>query len=127
MWLVLQQDTPDDYVIATGDTHTVRELVEVAFKLAGITVAWQGQGADECGLDAGSVNVVVRIDPRYYRPTEVDVLQGNASKAAAKLGWRPVTTFHALVDLMVDADLSMLGDGHDHDCYTGDSILKETK
>jgi GDPmannose 4,6-dehydratase len=127
MWLVLQQDTPDDYVIATGETHTVRELVEVAFKRAGITVAWQGQGVEECGLDAGSGKVVVRIDPRYYRPTEVDVLQGDASKAGAKLGWRPVTTFHALVDLMVDADLVLLGDGHDHDCYTGDSILKEMK
>jgi len=127
MWLVLQQDTPDDYVIATGETHTVREFVEVAFKRAGITVAWQGQGAEECGLDADSGKVIVRIDPHYYRPTEVDVLLGNASKAAVKLGWHPVTTFHALVDLMVDADLSMLGDGHDHDCYTGDSILKETK
>lgn len=127
MWLVLQQDTPDDYVIATGETHTVRELVEVAFKRAGVTVTWQGQGAEECGLDAGSGKVVVRIDPRYYRPTEVDVLQGDASKAASQLGWHSVMAFHALVNLMVDADLFMLGDGHDHDCYLGDCILKEIK
>ena len=127
MWLMLQEDTPDDYVVATGETHTVRELVEVAFKRAGITLAWQGQGVEECGLDAGSGKVLVYIDPGYYRPTEVDVLQGDASKAAAKLGWHAVTTFHALVDLMVDADLSMPGDRHDQSCFTGDSLLKEMK
>ena len=104
MWLMLQQDQPDDYVIATGESHSVREFLELAFTHIGITLMWQGMGDDEQGIDAVTKKVIVRIDPRYYRPTEVNHLQGDASKAFLKLGWRPKTTFQELVKLMIDYD-----------------------
>ena len=107
MWLMLQQDEPDDFVIATGETHTVREFCELAFAEAGMKVVWKGTGLDEKGIDANSGKVLVEIDPRYLRPTEVDLLIGDASKAQAKLGWQPKTSFKELVHLMVESDLEL--------------------
>jgi GDPmannose 4,6-dehydratase len=107
MWLMLQQDEPDDYVIATGETHTVREMCTRAFARAGIKLEWRGEGFEEVGVDAATGETRVEIDPRYLRPTEVDLLLGDPSKAKAKLGWTPTTSFEALVDLMVDADLEL--------------------
>ena len=107
MWLMLQQDEADDYVIATGETHTVRELCQRAFARAGVTVEWRGEGAAENGVDAGTGRTLVEVDPRYFRPTEVDLLLGDATKAKQKLGWTPRTTFGELVDLMVDSDLRL--------------------
>ena len=109
MWLMLQQPAPDDYVIATGETHSVREFATRAFAEAGITLEWRGRGLEEVGVDARDGRVVVRVDPRYFRPTEVDVLQGDASKARTKLGWRPRVDFEALVRMMVEAEISQLG------------------
>jgi GDPmannose 4,6-dehydratase len=105
MWLMLQQAEPDDYVLATGETHSVREFVELAFARVGRTIAWRGAGRDEQGFDAGTGEVLVEIDPHYFRPTEVDVLLGDPSKARAKLGWVHKTAFRDLVKEMVDADL----------------------
>lgn len=106
MWMILQQDTPDDYVLATGETQSVRSFVERAFAHVGRTVAWQGEGAEETGTDTSTGKVVVQVDPRYFRPTEVDLLLGDPSKAREKLGW---TAKHSLSDLvrdMMDADLA---------------------
>ena len=105
MWLMLQQEEPDDYVLATGETHSVREFVERAFAHVGCRIAWRGSGADEVGIDEASGKEIVHIDPRYFRPTEVDELWGDASKARARLGWEPKTTFADLVAEMVEADL----------------------
>jgi GDPmannose 4,6-dehydratase len=105
MWRILQQPEPDDYVLATGETHSVREFVEKAFAQIGIGIVWQGVGADEKGIDAGSGRVLVEVDPGYFRPTEVDVLIGDASKARAKLGWKHRVSFDDLVAEMVAADL----------------------
>jgi GDPmannose 4,6-dehydratase len=107
MWRMLQQDEPEDYVIATGETHTVREMCARAFARGGMTLQWRGTGFDEAGVDAATGETRVSIDPRYLRPTEVDLLLGDPSKAKAKLGWVPSTSFHELVDLMVDADLQL--------------------
>jgi GDPmannose 4,6-dehydratase len=104
MWRILQQPEPDDYVLATGETHSVREFVARAFAETGIEIAWKGHGLDEKGLDARSGRVLVEIDARYFRPTEVDVLLGDPSKAEAKLGWRHQTSFGDLVREMVQAD-----------------------
>ena len=98
MWLMLQQDEPDDYVLATGETHSVREFVERAFAVVGRTIDWRGEGVDEKGVDAKTGEVLVEIDPRYFRPTEVDLLLGDAAKARAKLGWKHTTSFDELVD-----------------------------
>jgi len=111
MWLILQQAAPDDYVIATGETHSVRELCERAFKRAGIGLDWKGKGVDEVGVDTRSGKAVVRVDPRYFRPTEVDFLVGDASKARERLGWQPRIRFAQLVDLMVDAERVALESG----------------
>jgi GDPmannose 4,6-dehydratase len=105
MWLMLQQPKPDDYVLATGEAHSVREFVERAFACVGRTIEWRGKGAEETGVDAGSGKDLVRIDPRYFRPTEVDDLLGDASKARSKLGWTHKTTFAELVAEMVESDL----------------------
>lgn len=105
MWRILQHHEPDDFVIATGERHSVRELTELAFKEVGITIEWEGTGTDEKGRDAESGTVLVRIDPRYFRPTEVDSLQGDSSKARDLLGWEPKITFQELVKQMVVADL----------------------
>lgn len=106
MWRILQHDEPDDFVLATGETHSVREFVEVAFGEVGRTIAWEGLGTDEVGRDARTGKVLVRIDPHYFRPTEVELLLGDASKAFEKLGWKHTTPFHELVSEMVTADLA---------------------
>ena len=106
MWRMLQQPTADDYVLATGESHSVREFVELAFGQVGRKLVWRGEGVDERGLDAASGDTLVRIDPRYFRPTEVDFLLGDPRKAAARLGWRHTTSFASLVAEMVEADLA---------------------
>ena len=106
MWLILQQPEPDDYVLATGETHSVREFVEKAFAQIGTRIEWQGIGVDETGIDAASGRILVKIDPRYFRPTEVNVLQGDPSKARARLGWKHEISFDQLVAEMVAADLN---------------------
>jgi GDPmannose 4,6-dehydratase len=103
-WLILQQDQPEDFVIATGEQHSVREFVELSATELGMSVRWQGRGAEEKGYDAGG-RCIVAIDPRYHRPAEVDTLLGDATKARAKLGWRPRVTFRELVAEMARHDL----------------------
>jgi GDPmannose 4,6-dehydratase len=108
MWRILQQPEPDDYVLATGEMHSVREFVELAFKQVGRKIEWRGKGADEVGICGRTGTDVVRIDPRYFRPTEVDELLGDPRKAHQKLGWRHTTTFAELVAEMVQSDLSVV-------------------
>jgi len=105
MWLMLQQPKPDDYVIATGETHTVREFVELSFKQIGITIKWKGKGLKEEGVDQKNNNVLVKIDPAYFRPSEVDLLLGNSSKARKILKWEPKISFEKLIHMMIDFDL----------------------
>lgn len=105
MYLILQQEQPEDYVIATGETHSVREFVELAFGEAGIELKWQGEGLAEKGVDQTSGKVLVEVDPRYFRPTEVELLLGNPAKAKEKLGWQPEVSFQQLVKEMVAEDL----------------------
>jgi len=109
MWRIMQHSEPDDFVLATGEDHSVREFVERAFAEVGRRIVWRGTGLDEVGIDAATGTVLVRIDPRYFRPTEVQTLLGDASKARAKLGWRPSVTFAELVAQMVAADVARLG------------------
>ena len=103
-WLMLQQEQPEDFVIASGEQHTVREFVELAGAKLGMTIRWQGTGSNEYGCDQDG-NVVVRIDNRYFRPTEVDALLGDATKAREKLGWKPMISFEKLVTEMIESDL----------------------
>lgn len=112
MWRIVQHDTPDDWVLATGETHSVREFVELAFAEVGRQVEWKGQGVDEIGIDAQSGDVLVRIDARYFRPTEVDLLIGDPTKAHTKLGWKHTTSFPELVKEMVRADLALIEREH---------------
>jgi GDPmannose 4,6-dehydratase len=105
MWRMLQQEKPDDYVLATNETHTVREFIEIAAKRLGFDLEWRGEGVEEEGIDKKTGNVIIRIDPYYFRPTEVDLLIGDASKAKKILGWEPKVKFKELVEIMVDADL----------------------
>ena len=112
MWLILQQEKPDDYVLATGETHTVREFVERAFRCIDRTIAWSGAGADERGLCTRTGECLIAIDPHYYRPTEVDLLLGNPEKARQRLGWRHKTSFDQLVAEMVEADRQALQRGN---------------
>jgi len=107
MWLMLQQPEPDDYVLATGETHAVREFVELAFGEVGIEIVWEGAGSQECGICRKSGRRLVRVDPRYFRPTEVDRLLGNPAKARAKLGWSHRVGFRDLVREMVASDLKL--------------------
>ena len=108
MWLIMQQDEPDDYVLATGEAHSVREFVEKAFAHVGRTIVWKGAGVAEKGVDQGSGKVLVEVDPRYFRPTEVDHLVGDPLKAHNRLGWRHRVTFDELVREMVDGDLATM-------------------
>lgn len=111
MWRILQHSEADDFVLATGEAHSVREFVELAFAETGRSIRWQGSGVDEVGVDAGSGAVVVRVDPRYFRPTEVDLLLGDPAKAKARLGWSHTTGFRDLVTEMVQADLARAAGG----------------
>jgi len=106
MWLMLQQEKPGDYILATNETHSVREFVAEACRLLGINLAWIGTGIDEVGIDKNTEQTIIKIDPRYFRPAEVDSLQGDYSKAKRELGWEPKTDFKALVKIMVEADLA---------------------
>jgi GDPmannose 4,6-dehydratase len=106
MWRMLQADEPDTYVLATNRTETVRDFVSMAFKAGGITTEWRGSGEDERGVDAGNGRELVRINPRFYRPTEVELLIGDASKAREKLGWEAKTTLEELCQMMVTADIA---------------------
>src|SRR6056297_813295 len=108
MWMMLQHDEPEDYVIATGETHTVREFVEQAFKYVDVDIVWEGEGVNEKGINKNTGKVLVEVDPEYFRPTEVDVLIGDASKAKEELGWEPEVTFNELVNIMVDSDLKAI-------------------
>ena len=108
MWRIVQQDEADDFVLATGETHSVREFVELAFAEVGREIVWQGNGADEIGSDAKTGQTLIKIDPRYFRPTEVDLLLGDPSKAFRKLGWKHSTTFRELVAEMVSSDLKLV-------------------
>jgi len=108
MWLMLQHHTPDDFVIATGENHSVREFVELAFAEIGITIAWKGQGVQEIGYDKNTGKELIFVDPRYFRPTEVDTLLGDPSKAKSILGWQPKTTFKELVQYMVHHEIARL-------------------
>lgn len=117
MWRILQHAEPDDFVLATGETHSVREFVELAFRAVDRVVAWDGKGVDEIGRDGKTGEILVRVDPRHFRPTEVDLLMGNPAKARSKLGWSAKTTFSDLVAEMVTADLKRL----ERECWHTDS------
>jgi GDPmannose 4,6-dehydratase len=113
MWLILQQQRPDDYVLATGESHSVREFVELAFAEAGIAIEWRGRGAQEEGVCKKTQRVVVRVDPRYFRPTEVETLLGNPAKARKVLGWKHKIGFRDLVREMMAADLKLISERAD--------------
>ena len=108
MWRMLQQPEPDDYVLATGETHSVREFVELAFGEVGRKIVWEGKDVDEIGRDAQTGQILIKIDARYFRPTEVELLWGDPTKAFNKLGWKHTTTFRELVKEMVAADLDLI-------------------
>ena len=107
MWRILQHDRPDDFVIATGETHSVREFASLAFKEAGLELEWHGKGLDEKGVEAGTGRVLVEVDPRYFRPTEVELLLGDPSKAERELGWKRRVSFEDLVRRMVRYDMEL--------------------
>lgn len=109
MWMMLQQETPDDYVVATNETHTVKEFIDESFRIAGIEIEWKGSGVDEKGLDKKSGKVLVEINPKYFRPTEVELLIGDPAKGKQKLGWEPKVKFKELVKIMTEADLKKAG------------------
>lgn len=108
MWRMLQQDTPDDYVLATGETHTIREFCELAFKEIDVEIKWEGKGENEVGIDAKTGKALIKINPEFYRPAEVDILLGNPAKAERKLGWKRSVDFPGLVKLMVSHDLEQI-------------------
>jgi GDPmannose 4,6-dehydratase len=105
MWLMLQQTEPDDFVIATGETHSVREFAEKVFARLGMPLEWKGKGVHEKGIDAGTGNIIIEVDPKYFRPAEVDLLLGDPAKAKRMLGWQTKVGFDSLVEMMTDADL----------------------
>ncbi len=108
IWMMLQQSAPDDFVIATGETHTIREFVELAFQTVGIEIVWKGSNVDEKGMDWKTGKVLVEVSRDFFRPAEVDLLVGNPEKAAEKLGWKPRTKFSDLVQIMVEADMKRI-------------------
>lgn len=114
MWLIMQQEEPEDYVIATGEYHTVREFTTLAFKRAGIELRWEGEGVDEKGIDIATGKTIVEVDPKYFRPAEVEQLLGDPTKAKEKLGWDPrKTSFQELINIMVDNDIALVkGENH---------------
>lgn len=109
MWLILQQDKPQDYVLATNETHTVREFCELAFAAAGMKLRWEGSGVDEKGYDAETGKLLVDVDPKFFRPAEVELLWGDSTKAEKELGWKRKVDFPSLVKMMVDADRKTYG------------------
>ena len=109
MWMMLQQDEPDDYVVATGEMHSVREFAELAFQIAGMEIVWEGKGENEKGINKKTGEVVVAVNPAYYRPAEVEQLLGNPQKAKEKLGWQPTVKFPELVEIMTKADCELYG------------------
>ena len=111
MWLMLQQEKPGDYVIASGESHTVRDFVSMAFSEIGIDILWKGSGVDEIGVDSSTGELLVKVDPKYFRPTEVEFLWGDSTKAKKELGWAPRTTIRDLVRIMVNYDLHNDGYG----------------
>jgi GDPmannose 4,6-dehydratase len=113
MWMIVQQPQPDDYVLATGESHSVREFVELAFAEVGIEIQWQGSGVNEQGLCGKTGRTLIRIDPRYFRPTEVDKLIGDPAKARSKLNWKHRISFRELVREMVSSDLKLLTERRD--------------
>ena len=113
MWRIVQQSQSDDYVLATGETHSVREFVELAFAEVGIALQWQGAGKDEQGICKKTSRTFVRVDPHYFRPTEVELLLGNPAKARAKLGWTHKVGFRELVREMVANDLTLISERPD--------------
>lgn len=109
MWLIMQQEQPDDYVIATGEYHTVREFTTLAFERVGIKLRWEGEGLNEKGIDQNSGKILVEVDPKYFRPAEVEQLLGDPTKAKEQLGWNPrKTSFQQLINIMVDADIELI-------------------
>ena len=108
MWKILQHSEPDDFVLATNETHTVREFVEKAFNVVGIEIEWEGEGVNEIGKDTSTGKTLVRVNPKYFRPAEVDILIGDYSKAREKLGWAPKVKFEELVKMMVEKDLERI-------------------
>lgn len=108
MWLILQQDEPQDFVVATGETHTVREFVEASFAVIGRKIQWRGEGVNEVGVEAGTDIVRIKVNPKYFRPTEVDLLLGNPEKAQRILGWKRKVSFLELVDDMVTSDIELM-------------------
>jgi len=117
MWSMLQQDSPDDYVLATGKAHTVRDFADLAFRELGMDLEWEDEGENEKAIETSTGKVRIEVDPRYYRPTEVDYLVGDASRAAEKLGWKPKVEFKELVRIMAKADLSFLENPSYEDSY----------
>jgi GDPmannose 4,6-dehydratase len=113
MWLMMQHNQPDDYVVATGETHTVREFVEEAFAATETEISWEGTGVNEVGVDCRTGKTVVDVSAEFYRPTEVDILMGDASKAQEILGWKPKTKFSRLVEMMLEADLNRISESAD--------------
>jgi GDPmannose 4,6-dehydratase len=108
MWRIVQHDTPEDFVLATGETHSVRSFVDKAFRATGVNLEWTGTGVDEKGIDKSNGKTFVEVDPRYFRPTEVDLLIGDASKAREKLGWTATTTLDEMIAEMIEADLKIM-------------------
>lgn len=111
MWLIMQADQADDYVVATGETHSVREFVEKACEICGFRLVWEGQGIEEKGIDANTGRVIVEVSPEFYRPAEVDILVGDYTKIREKLGWKPRVTFERLVEIMMEEDLRRVSTG----------------
>jgi len=124
MWRMLQSDTPDDYVLATGEAHTVREFCQLAFSRAGIELEFRGEGVDETAVDQATGREMVAIDARYFRPTEVELLLGDPRKARTRLGWGPTVTFGELVEMMVDADIASIQSGVPFTVESSDSALQ---
>jgi GDPmannose 4,6-dehydratase len=114
MWMMLQQDEPGDYVLATGESYSVREFAQQAFSEVGITIQWQGTGVDELGVNVGDGRTLVQVDPRYFRPTEVELLTGDSTKAREKFGWSHQTDFKSLVAEMVREDIKVISKEHPH-------------